>query len=167
MLAIDSKHPFLTPPERASLMSARAIALARDHKWQEAVNLHRGVLMIVEADPEAEENVVLAAMTNLAFCLHEAAEFEEARKLNAETLERAEIAFGKDDPALLRIIDNLARNEFVLEHPDRSVDPMHRRLAIAEQHEILGVIGATLRDLAIASFSAGDHAGAEDCFVGK
>lgn len=163
-LAIDGKHPFLTPPERASLMTARAVAFARDHKWQEAIHLHRGALTIVRADPDAAENTVLAAMTDLAFCLHEAAEFEEARELNSEALARAEIAFGKDDPALLRIIGNLAQNEFALEHPDRSVELMRRRLEIAERHEILDAIGAALRDLAIASFSAGDHAGAEDLF---
>lgn len=163
-LVIDGKHPFLTPPERASLMTARAVAIARDHKWQEAIDLQRGALAIIEEDSEAEESVVLAAMTDLAFCLHEASEFEEARKLNAEALARAEIVFGKDDPALLRIVGNLAQNEFALGHPDRSVELMRRRLAIAEQHEILDVIGATLRDLAIASFSAGDGAGAEDLF---
>lgn len=163
-LAIDGRHPFLTPPERASLMTARAVAFARDHKWLEAADLHRGALKIVEADPEAGKNAVLAAMTDLAFCLHEAGEFEEARKLNSEALARAEIAFGKDDPTLLRVIANLAQNEFALGHPDRSVELMRRRLAIAERHEILDVIGATLRDLAIASFSAGDHDGAEDLF---
>jgi TPR repeat protein len=163
-LAIDGRHPFLTPPERASLMTARAVAFARDRKWQEAVDLHRGALTIMKADPEAEENAVLAAMTDLAFCLHEAAEFEEARTLNAEALARAELAFGKDDPALLRMIGNLAHNELALNHSNRSVELMRRQLAIAEQHEILDVIGATLRDLAIASFSAGDLAGAEDLF---
>jgi TPR repeat protein len=163
-LAIDGRGPFLTQPERASLMTARAVAFARDHKWQEAVELHRGVLTIVKADPETEGNVVLATMTDLAFCLHEAAEFEEACKLNTEALARAEISFGKDDPALLRIIGNLAQNEFALDHPNRSVELMRRQLAIAEQHEILDVIGTTLRDLAIASFSAGDLAGAEDLF---
>jgi uncharacterized protein len=163
-LAIDDRHPFLTAPERASLTTAKAVAFARDHRWQEAVDLHRDVLKIVESDPEAEENGVLAAMTDLAFCLHEASEFEEARKLNSEALARAEIAFGENDPALLRIIANLAQNEYALDHPDRSVELMRRRLAIAEQHEVLDVIGATLRDMAIASFSAGDHAGAEDLF---
>jgi hypothetical protein len=64
----------------------------------------------------------------------------------------------------LRIIANLAQNEFALDHPARSVEVMCRRLEIAEQHEVLDVIGMTLRDLAIASFSAGDHAGAEDLF---
>lgn len=163
-LAIDGRHPFLTPPERASLTTARANAFARHHKWQEAADLHRDALEIAESDPEAEGNAVLAAMTDLAFCLHEVSEFEEARMLNSEALARAEIVFGESDPALLRIIANLAQNEYALDRPDRSVELMRRRLAIAEQHEILDVIGATLRDLAIASFSVGDHAGAEDLF---
>lgn len=163
-LAIDDRHPFLTSQERASLMTARAVAFARDHKWQEAIDLHRGALAIVEADPEADENIVLAAMTDLAFCLHEASEFEEARKLNAEALSRGEIVFGKDDPVLLRIIGNLAQNEFALDHPGRSVELARRRLEIAEQHEILDEIGTALRDLAIASFSAGDLVGAEGLF---
>ncbi|NSZ85545.1 hypothetical protein G6L97_15375 [Agrobacterium tumefaciens] len=41
---------------------------------------------------------------------------------------------------------------------------MRRRLEIAERHEILDVVGTTLRDLAIVSFSAGDLIGAEDLF---
>lgn len=163
-LAIDSRHPFLTPSERASLMTAKAVAYARDHRWEEAAELHRGALAILEADPEAEDKVVLAAMIDLAFCLHEAGEFEEARTLNAEALARAEIVFGTDDRALLRVIANLAQNEHALGHPEQVMQFLRRRLAIAEQHEILDVIGATLRDLAIASFSAGDHAGAEDLF---
>lgn len=163
-LAIDDRHPFLTLPERASLLTARAAAFAGEQKWQEAIVLYRRVLAIVETDPEAKENVVLAAMTDLAFCLHEAEEFEEARKLNSEALARSGTAFGKDDPVLLRVLGNLAKNEFSLGHPDRSVALLRRRLAVAEQHEILDVIGTTLRDLAIASFSAGDYAGAEDLF---
>lgn len=166
-LSIDEKHPFMLPPERAALMTAKAVALSRERKWGEAVALHRRVLKIVEADPEAEEKVVIGAMIDLAFCLHEAGEFREARQINAEALARAETIYGTEGPGLLRVIANLAQNEFALGHAERAAALMRRRLAIAERHEMLDVIGDALRDLAIASFSAGDHAASEELFRRK
>ncbi|AYD00182.1 SEL1-like repeat protein [Neorhizobium sp. NCHU2750] len=163
-LAIDEKHPFMTPGERVSLLTSRAVTLGRHGKWDEAIALHRRVLAILEKDPPPEEVVTLGAMVDLAYCLHENDEFDEAQRVNAEVLSRAERAFGMEDTRLLRVLSNLAQNEFALDRPERSVALLKQRLAIAEKEGLLEVIDETLRDLAIASFHIGERDEAEQLF---
>lgn len=163
-LMIDERHPFMTPEERVSMLTAKAVALGGDEKWAEAIAIHRRILSSFEVNPPADEERLFVAMIDLAFCLHENEEFAEAQRLNSEVLARTELDFGKEDSRLKTVLNNLAQNEHALGRPAQSVILLRRRLAIVEREENIGLIHQTLRDLAIVSFQAGEREEAEELF---
>ncbi|HEY9733256.1 MAG TPA: tetratricopeptide repeat protein [Drouetiella sp.] len=66
-----------------------------------------------------------------AFELHECRQYQEALKINTETLEKAEQLFGKDDPRLTTIITNTAQNLYMLKRFAEAKKFLERCLAIS------------------------------------
>lgn len=163
-LTIDDRHPFMTDGERVSMLTARAVALGREERWDEAIATHRRTLSLLEADPKTDLQRKLVGMIDLAFCLHEKGDFTQAKAVNLDILARAETAYGHEDPRLRTVLNNLAQNEFALGRPDLSIPYLRRRLAIVERVEDIGMIHETLRDLAISCFETGDREEAERLF---
>ena len=130
-LAIDAAHPFLSPPERLHLEGTLGRMAEEEGKLDVAIEAYRRTLALVGADPPVTAEQTLALQTELAFCLHEAGRYAEARALNEASLLVLVKRNGPDSPKLLPVLNNLAQNEYELKDDAAAEATLKRLLGIA------------------------------------
>ncbi len=96
-LRIEALHPFLDPSDTMSLHYAIARQAEATGRCGEAIPHYRAALPLM-AQVGASRTGVLGTRQRLAFCLHEARQFAEARQTNEAILAEAAALFPSDDP---------------------------------------------------------------------
>ena len=163
-LGIDHRHPFLMPFERAALLHARARLLINVRAWRKAIATLSEAQDLSHSFPDHERIAHLGIPSDLGYCLHEAGDYEEARRVNRALLARIEAEEEEPTMVLIRTLANLAQNEFALENHPEVVLLYERRLEIVEKMDDEDLLSSTLRDLAIAAFHVGRAEEAEGLF---
>ena len=130
-LAIDAAHPFLTAAERLHLDDTLGRMAEEEGKLDVAIEAYRRTIALVSADPAVTAEQTLGLQMELAYCLHEAGRYAEARALNEATLAAQVKRSGAESAALLPVLNNLAQNEYELKDDAAAEATLQRMLAIA------------------------------------
>lgn len=157
---IDGVAPFLTSHERKMFLYNRAKQASAIGEHAKAIAAFDLVLPLIDASEI--ENIQLGDRQDLAYCLHEARRYADARKVNEEVLSRGEKLHGNDSRLLLTVITNLAQNNHALGDRAAARPYLERRMAVAQKHNDTDAIDDTLFQLGVLSFEDGKHAEAEE-----
>lgn len=160
-MRIDALTPFLPAAERARALYRLANQAETLKQWPLAIDTYRQVLPLFDADPAVTPNQRLGTRERLAFCLHEAKRFTEARQLNQEVLAGGETLFGPESEKLLVVITNLAQNSYELGDFSDARTMLERRLAIAGKHGDEARVEDSLFQLGVLAFEQGQRQEAE------
>jgi len=160
-LRIDALTSFLPGSERTRALYRLANQAEMLKQWPLAIETYRQVLPLFDADQAVTPNQRLGTRERLAFCLHEAKRFIEARQLNQEVLEGGEQLFGPESEKLLVVITNLAQNNYELGDFIGARAMLERRLAIAGKHGDEARVEDSLFQLGVLAFEQGQRQEAE------
>lgn len=165
-------HPQLNAPSEACDASAMRTddvsadedsgadyALARQAEaagqWQTAIDHYQRMIPRIDADPAMSEDQRCGVRERLAFCLHEAECYAEARTINEEILARGETLFGPESDKLLVVIANLSQNAYCLGDLATARTLLERHLSLASRHRDTSCVDASLFQLGVLSFEQG------------
>lgn len=160
-LRIDAGTPFLSERERARFTYNLATQAEELRRWDIAIDAYRKAFSAFEADPDVSEDQKGGTLERLAFCLHEAGRFAEARTVNERVLAIGERLFGADSDKLLVVITNLSQNAYKLGEFDASRAFLERRLAIATMRGRGWHIDEALFQLGVLAFERKQNREAE------
>lgn len=160
-LRIDALTSFLPGSERTRALYRLANQAETLKQWPLAIETYRQVLPLFDADQAVTPTQRLGTRERLAFCLHEAKRFTEARQLNQEVLEGGEQLFGPESEKLLVVITNLAQNKYELGDFAGARAILERRLAIAGKHGDEARVEDSLFQLGVLAFEQDQRQEAE------
>lgn len=161
-LRIDEGSHFLNEKERARFTYQLASQAEELKLWDTAIDAYRKASAAFEADPAESEDQRAGTLERLAYCLHEARRFGEARTINERVLATGERLFGGDSDKLLVVITNLAQNSYELGDFDAARRYLDRRLAIATAKGRSSHVDDALFQLGVLAFERGQKREAED-----
>lgn len=154
-LTIDGAHPFLTASERLYLNYNLGQMAEDAEEYGVAIEAYRRALALVGADPAVDAAQRFGVQESLAFCLHEAGRFEEARRLNEATLEGETKLAGPDSIKLAVVLNNLAQNQYSLKDTVAARSTLDRLLMIATRAKDGARVDSTLFQLGVLAFEGG------------
>lgn len=162
---IDGTTPFLTDRERSRHLYAIARQAEGLRRYDLAIDSYRKALPMLDADPEIDDDQRLGTRERLAFCLHEAKRYAEARAVNDEVLARGEALFGPESAKLITVITNLSQNAYELGDHAAARRLLERRLALATRHDDEEHVDGSLFQLGVLAFEQGRPQEAEAFMV--
>jgi hypothetical protein len=122
-----------------------------------AIEHMRAAVSHAPRDPSLTPLQRFGLRQNLGYALHEGKRFAEAQQVNAELLAEAERELGKDDAALLQVIENLAQNHYSLKQYEISTAYLQRCLALAGKHQRPDVESRMLFQLGVLAHEQGNE----------
>ncbi|GKX55149.1 hypothetical protein SOASR030_12610 [Leminorella grimontii] len=157
-LKIDDQTPFLSDEDKEILIHWLTESAKNEGNWQTAVELYERRLPLAGKYDEGQR---LGLRSEMAYCLHEAGRYDDARAQNEDILTQGETLYGQGSERLLSVITNLAQNFYMLKQYDRAQALLERRLAIAKAHNEEWDIDDSLFQLGVLAFEQGQNAQAE------
>lgn len=154
-IRIDDAAPFLPPALKLKFVYNVATQAAELGRWPLAVTHYRKSLALFPSDPDTTEDQRLGTMQELAYCLHEAKQFAEAKAVNEEVLAGGERLHGAESDKLITVLNNLAQNVYGLGDLEAPRPLLERRLAIALKHGEDEAAEDTLFQLGVLAFETG------------
>ena len=154
-LAIDGVQPFLTGSERLHLNYNLGQMAEDAEQYGVAIDAYQRALALVGADPDVDAAQRLGVQESLAFCLHEAGRFEEARRLNQGTLEAEAKLAGPESIKLAVVLNNLAQNQHALKDAAGARTTLDRLLQIATRAKDGARVDTALFQLGVRAFEGG------------
>lgn len=160
-LRIEAIRSFLPMRERARAIYRLASQAEELGLWALAIENYKQVIPLFSVDEAVSWDRRLGVRERLAFCLHQARRFAEARDLNREVLAGGQRLFGPDSEKLLVVITNLAQNSYELGDFPSARAFLERRLSIATKHDDSARAEDSLFQLGVLTFEQGERQEAE------
>lgn len=158
-LRIQAVHPFLDLDDQVSLRYSLARQAERLGRCGAAIPQYRAVLPLM-AQNGVSQSGQLGTRQRLAFCLHDAGQFAEAREINRAILAEAMALFPASDPRTFTARINLAQNEYELGDAAAARTVLERLLTDATAANDADTMDKSLFQLGVLAFEGHHHADA-------
>jgi tetratricopeptide (TPR) repeat protein len=122
-----------------------------------AIEHMRAAVDLAPRDPTLAPLQRFGLRQGLGYALQEGKRSAEAQQVNAQLLADAERELGKDDAALLGVIENLAQNHYELKQYEASTAYLQRCLALAGKHQRPDVESRMLFQLGVLAHERGNN----------
>ncbi len=153
-LRLDVAHPFLPRADRVSLHYGVARQAEAAGRCETAIPHYQAVLPLL-AENGTSLDGQLGTRQRLAFCLHEAGRFAEARQANESLLADSRALFPPDDPKTFPARINLAQNQYSLRDAAAARATLESLLADATRAHNAETTDTALFQLGVLAFEAG------------
>ena len=153
-LGIEATHPFLSLEDKVSLHYGIARQAEAAGRCAVAIPHYRAALPLM-AENGTSPNGQLGTRQRLAFCLHEAGQFAEARRVNEALLADSRALLAPDDPRTFPARTNLAQNEYSLGDTAGARTTLESLLSDAERAQDAETIDTALFQLGVLAFEGG------------
>ena len=141
----DKQNPATSKPDliEAERLNASVISLYNEHKFAEAFPIAKRVLEIREKALAAGDELIVAALINLAEIQQARGKYSEAQEFFESALKSAEKTSGPDSLQVAKLLDRLAIVNYNNGNPSKTESYYKRALAIREK-----ALGAEHADVA-------------------